>query len=50
MRFCAAAVIRSFVRTLALPKVREAFVVLRDETRVAAVPFAVAREVVRTAA
>ena len=50
MRFCAAAVIRSFVRTLALPKVREAFVVLRDETRVAAVPFAAAREVVRTAA
>ena len=50
VRFCVAAVIRSFVRTLALPKVREALLVLREETRVAAAPVAVARELVRIAA
>ena len=50
VRFCVAAVIRSFVRTLVLPNVRDALFTLREETRVAAAPFAVARELVRIAA
>lgn len=50
VRFCVAAVIRSFVRTLVLPNVRDALFTLREETRVAAAPLADARELVRIAA